>query len=73
VLTATRLATRDAHATSRILSATIAAGRAQEIGLAGAVQRAHGCPQGALAAGDGLGCRLGHGTVHHVHAVWRDG
>lgn len=72
-LTAPRLATRNTHGTGCTLSAAIAAGLAQDMGLEAAVKRAHGYLQGAIAAADQLQVGSGHGPVHHFHAVWQDG
>ena len=72
-LSAPRLATRNTHGTGCTLSAAIAAGLAQGMGLEAAVKRAHGYTQGAIAAADRLQVGSGHGPVHHFHAVWQDG
>ncbi|MDX5383081.1 MAG: bifunctional hydroxymethylpyrimidine kinase/phosphomethylpyrimidine kinase [Rhodobacterales bacterium] len=72
-LTAPRRLTRNTHGTGCTLSAAVAAGLAQGMGLADAVTRAHGYLQGAIAAADRLRIGHGHGPVHHFHAVWSDG
>ncbi len=72
-LTAPRHATRNTHGTGCTLSAAIAAGLAQGMDLTGAVTRAHGYLQGAIAAADRLGVGHGRGPVHHFHGVWSDG
>lgn len=72
-LTAPRRATRNTHGTGCTLSAAVAAGLAQGMGLAAAVPRAHGYLQGAIAAADTLRIGHGHGPVHHFHAVWSHG
>ncbi|SDX06349.1 hydroxymethylpyrimidine kinase/phosphomethylpyrimidine kinase [Roseicitreum antarcticum] len=69
-LTATRRATRNTHGTGCTLSAAIAAGLAQGMGLHDAVARAHTYLQGAIAAADGLRVGQGAGPVHHFHALW---
>lgn len=72
-LTAPRVATRNTHGTGCTLSAAIAAGLAQGLGLADAVTRAHRYLQGAIAAADRLAVGSGHGPVHHFHEVWHVG
>lgn len=82
-LTAPRHPTRNTHGTGCTLSAAIAAGLAQGMGLTQAVTRAHTYLQGAIAAADTLGVGsgpefghgpdFGHGPVHHFHAVWPHG
>lgn len=72
-LTAPRRLTRNTHGTGCTLSAAVAAGLAQGMGLAAAITRAHGYLQGAIAAADRLRIGHGHGPVHHFHAVWSDG
>jgi hydroxymethylpyrimidine/phosphomethylpyrimidine kinase len=72
-LTAPRRLTRNTHGTGCTLSAAVAAGLAQGMGLAAAVTRAHGYLQGAIAAADRLRIGHGHGPVHHFHAVWSHG
>lgn len=71
-LTAPRRTTRNTHGTGCTLSAAIAAGLAQGMGMDDAVRRAHGYLQGAIAAADLLQVGQGHGPVHHFHAVWPD-
>ena len=72
-LTAPRRATKNTHGTGCTLSAAIAAGLAQGMGLAAAVTRAHAYLQGAIAHADALGVGSGHGPVHHFHGVWHNG
>ena len=72
-LSAPRLATRNTHGTGCTLSAAIAAGLAQGMGLEAAVKRAHGYLQSAISAADRLQVGSGHGPVHHFHGVWHDG
>ena len=69
-LTAPRIATRNTHGTGCTLSAAIAAGLAQGMGLAASVSGAHAYLQGAIAAADALEVGHGHGPVHHFHKVW---
>ncbi|MDT1062690.1 bifunctional hydroxymethylpyrimidine kinase/phosphomethylpyrimidine kinase [Paracoccus sp. CPCC 101403] len=69
-LTAPRLATRNTHGTGCSLSSGIAAGLAQGMTVPEAVTRAHRWLQGAIAAADDLSVGLGHGPVHHFHALW---
>lgn len=71
-LTAPRRATKNTHGTGCTLSAAIAAGLAQGMGLTAAVTRAHGYLQGAIAHADVLGVGSGHGPVHHFHGVWHN-
>ncbi|UXU75710.1 MULTISPECIES: bifunctional hydroxymethylpyrimidine kinase/phosphomethylpyrimidine kinase [unclassified Paracoccus (in: a-proteobacteria)] len=69
-LTAPRQQTRNTHGTGCSLSSAIAAGMAQGLGVAQAVAQAHRWLQGAIAAADDLAVGLGHGPVHHFHALW---
>lgn len=69
-LTAPRRETRNTHGTGCTLSAAIAAGLAQGMGLRDAVTRAHAYLQGAIAQADELCVGSGHGPVHHFHGVW---
>lgn len=71
VLTAPRQQTHNTHGTGCSLSSAIAAGLAQGMTVPDAVTRAHGWLQGAIAAADELSVGLGHGPVHHFHALWR--
>ncbi|MDQ7261813.1 bifunctional hydroxymethylpyrimidine kinase/phosphomethylpyrimidine kinase [Paracoccus sp. PS-1] len=71
VLTAPRQQTPNTHGTGCSLSSAIAAGLAQGMAVPDAVTRAHGWLQGAIAAADELAVGLGHGPVHHFHALWR--
>ena len=50
--------------------AAIAAGLARGMTMPDAVRAAHGWLQGAIAAADTLSVGLGHGPVHHFHAIW---
>lgn len=72
-LSAKRIDTRNTHGTGCTLSAAIAAGLAQGMGLEDAVRRAHGYLHRAIAMADTLTIGSGHGPVHHFHAVWADG
>lgn len=65
-----RIATRNTHGTGCSLSAAIAAGLAQGLGVAEAVGRAHDWLHGAIRAADGLAVGGGNGPVHHFHALW---
>lgn len=69
-LTAPRQTTRNTHGTGCSLSSGIAAGLAQGLTMAEAVTRAHRWLQGAIASADDLSIGLGHGPIHHFHAVW---
>lgn len=69
-LTAPRIATANTHGTGCTLSSAIAAFLARGHDLTGAVSRAHGWLQRAIAGADGLGIGAGHGPVHHFHAIW---
>lgn len=69
-LTAPRQTTRNTHGTGCSLSSAIAAGLAQGLSVPAAVTRAHGWLQGAIARADALSVGLGHGPVHHFHALW---
>ncbi len=69
-LTAPRQPTRNTHGTGCSMSSAIAAGLAQGLDLPQAVTRAHDWLQGAIAAADRLSVGLGHGPVHHFHAIW---
>ncbi|GLK66130.1 MULTISPECIES: bifunctional hydroxymethylpyrimidine kinase/phosphomethylpyrimidine kinase [Paracoccus] len=70
-LTAPRQHTANTHGTGCSLSSAIAAGLAQGMTVPDAADRAHGWLQGAIAAADELAVGLGHGPVHHFHALWR--
>ncbi|REF67900.1 MULTISPECIES: bifunctional hydroxymethylpyrimidine kinase/phosphomethylpyrimidine kinase [Paracoccus] len=70
VLTAPRQQTPNTHGTGCSLSSAIAAGLAQGMTVAQAVTRAHGWLQAAIARADELSVGLGHGPVHHFHALW---
>ncbi|WP_199258586.1 bifunctional hydroxymethylpyrimidine kinase/phosphomethylpyrimidine kinase [Paracoccus binzhouensis] len=70
VLTAPRQRTHNTHGTGCSLSSAIAAGLAQGMTVPDAVTRAHGWLQGAIARADELSVGLGHGPVHHFHALW---
>lgn len=52
------------------MSSAIAAGLARGMTMPDAVRAAHGWLQGAIAAADTLSVGLGHGPVHHFHAIW---
>lgn len=67
---APRQYTKNTHGTGCTLSSAIAAGLAQGLSLPQAVDRAHGWLQGAIRAADQLDIGLGHGPVHHFHALW---
>lgn len=69
-LSAPRLRTRNTHGTGCSLSSAIAAGLARGQSVPDAVTAAHGWLQGAIAAADELSVGLGHGPVHHFHALW---
>lgn len=69
-LTAPRQQTRNTHGTGCTLSSAIAAGLAQGLSVPDAVRRAHVWLQGAIARADALSVGLGHGPVHHFHALW---
>lgn len=69
-LSAPRQNTRNTHGTGCSLSSAIAAGLAQGLDVPDAVTRAHHWLQGAIAAADDLSVGLGHGPVHHFHALW---
>lgn len=69
-LSAPRQPTRNTHGTGCSLSSGIAAGLAQGLSVPQAVTRAHGWLQGAIARADALDVGLGHGPVHHFHALW---
>ncbi|WP_449044351.1 bifunctional hydroxymethylpyrimidine kinase/phosphomethylpyrimidine kinase [Paracoccus versutus] len=70
VLTAPRQQTPNTHGTGCSLSSAIAAGLAQGMTVTQAVTRAHGWLQAAIARADELSVGLGHGPVHHFHALW---
>lgn len=70
VLTAPRVITKNTHGTGCSLSSAIAAGLAQGLGVAPAVQQAHHWLQQAIRAADQLDIGSGHGPVHHFHAQW---
>jgi hydroxymethylpyrimidine/phosphomethylpyrimidine kinase len=65
-----RIETRHTHGTGCTLASAIAAGLAQGLGVAGAVDRARGCVQRAIAGAPGLG--RGHGPLDHAHPLHRD-
>lgn len=69
-LEAPRRETTNTHGTGCTLSSALAAGLAQGLDVAQALQEAHSYLQGAIAAADGLGVGQGHGPVHHFHRVW---
>ena len=69
-LSAPRQDTRNTHGTGCSLSSAIAAGLARGLSVPQAVTLAHGWLQGAIAAADDLAVGLGHGPVHHFHALW---
>ncbi len=68
--TATRIDTQNTHGTGCTLSSAIAAGLADGMPLALAVERAHSYLHRAIAAADQLVVGGGHGPVHHFHALW---
>lgn len=69
-LSAPRQQTRNTHGTGCSMSSAIAAGLAQGLSVPQAVGRAHQWLQGAIAGADRLSVGLGHGPVHHFHALW---
>ena len=69
-LSAPRQTTRNTHGTGCSMSSAIAAGLARGMTMPDAVRAAHGWLQGAIAAADTLSAGLGHGPVHHFHAIW---
>ncbi|ATQ55278.1 bifunctional hydroxymethylpyrimidine kinase/phosphomethylpyrimidine kinase [Paracoccus yeei] len=69
-LSAPRQTTRNTHGTGCSMSSAIAAGLARGMTMPDAVRAAHGWLQGAIAAADTLSVGLGHGPVHHFHAIW---
>jgi hydroxymethylpyrimidine/phosphomethylpyrimidine kinase len=71
-LEAPRRSTRNTHGTGCTLSSAVAAELAKGSEMAGAVRRAHGYLQGAIAAADRLTVGSGHGPVHHFHALWSE-
>lgn len=71
VFNAPRIATRNTHGTGCTLSAAIAAGLAQGLGMGAAVAQAHRYLQAAIAAADRLQIGSGHGPVHHFHHWWQ--
>ncbi len=72
-LSAPRIDTRNTHGTGCTLSAAIAAGLAQGLGVPDAVTRAHAYLHAAIRAADALAVGSGHGPVHHFHALWGGG
>jgi hydroxymethylpyrimidine/phosphomethylpyrimidine kinase len=62
-----RLATRHTHGTGCTLASAIAAGLAQGLNVEGAVERARGYVQRAIASAPGLG--RGHGPLDHSHPL----
>ena len=70
--TAPRIATKNTHGTGCTLSSAIAAGLAKGAGLSDAVAAAKAFIQAAIAAADQLAIGLGHGPVHHFHALWTE-
>ncbi|MGU3667513.1 bifunctional hydroxymethylpyrimidine kinase/phosphomethylpyrimidine kinase [Methylobacterium sp. A49B] len=69
-LAAPRIATANTHGTGCTLSAAVAAGLAHGLTLPEAVADAKTYLTAALAAADRLAIGVGHGPVHHFHAVW---
>jgi hydroxymethylpyrimidine/phosphomethylpyrimidine kinase len=71
--TSPRIATRHTHGTGCTLASAIAAGLAQGMAVAAAVERARDYVQRAIASAPGLG--RGHGPLDHAHALrgrpWR--
>jgi len=65
-----RLATRHTHGTGCTLASAIAAGLAQGLGVASAVDRARNYVQRAIAGAPGLG--RGHGPLDHAHPLRSD-
>lgn len=65
-----RIETDNTHGTGCTLSSAIAAGLANGLTLAQAVQAAKTYIQAAIAAADQLRIGRGHGPVHHFHALW---
>ncbi|TFB55381.1 bifunctional hydroxymethylpyrimidine kinase/phosphomethylpyrimidine kinase [Cryobacterium tagatosivorans] len=70
-LRAPRVPTRNTHGTGCTLSAAIAALRPQRPDWVGAVADAKYYLTGALLTADAL--EVGHGPVHHLHALWPRG
>lgn len=68
---APRIATRNTHGTGCTLSSAIAAFLARGLDLPDAVDQAKAYLTAALTASGGLDVGLGHGPVHHFHALWR--
>ena len=68
--TAPRIGTANTHGTGCTLSAAIAAGLAQSLSLAEAVDQAKDYLQGALQAGATMSVGQGNGPVHHFHRWW---
>jgi len=72
-LPARRIDTKNTHGTGCTLSSAIAALLPRCDGQAeAAVRAARDYLQGAIAAADRLAVGLGHGPVHHFHALWRE-
>jgi hydroxymethylpyrimidine/phosphomethylpyrimidine kinase len=69
-LVAERVATRNTHGTGCTLSSAIAAGLANGLDLAAAVQEAKIFVSAAILAAQRLSVGSGHGPVHHFHAWW---
>jgi len=69
-LAAGRVATRNTHGTGCTLSSAIAAGLANGLDLAAAVQEAKIFVSAAILAAQRLSVGAGHGPVHHFHAWW---
>ncbi|MCG7492354.1 bifunctional hydroxymethylpyrimidine kinase/phosphomethylpyrimidine kinase [Thalassobius sp. Cn5-15] len=67
---APRRQTTNTHGTGCTLSSSIAAGLAKGLPLTEAVSEAHAYLQAAIAVADDLHIGMGHGPVHHFHAVW---
>tara|TARA_R110002095_G_scaffold207596_1_gene192703 strand:+ start:908 stop:1687 length:780 start_codon:yes stop_codon:yes gene_type:complete len=67
---APRVNTRNTHGTGCSYSSAIAAGLAQGMALTDAVSRAHSWLHDAILHADDLDVGLGHGPVHHFHALW---
>ena len=65
-----RIATRHTHGTGCTLASAIAAGLAQGLGVASAVERARTYVQRAIASAPGLG--RGHGPLDHAHPLRSD-
>ena len=69
-LSAERHPTKNTHGTGCTLASAVAAGLAQGMALAAAVERAKRYVTAAIVAADRLSIGHGHGPVHHFHAIW---